>query len=65
MFSYNVLFLVKKAKEKTLIFADSDDDDDDNDGNIFSIEKKADLDEQESVAKQTETTGSNIGKVNK
>ncbi|KOB73047.1 Protein KRI1-like protein [Operophtera brumata] len=52
---------VKEAKEKTLTFADSDEDDDADDGNIFSIEKKADLDnEQKSVAKQTETTGGKL-----
>ncbi|CAG5019979.1 unnamed protein product [Parnassius apollo] len=42
---------VEKEKEKEsntnkVVFADSDSDDDDDDGNIFSIEKKAEIDEE-------------------
>lgn len=65
-FSYWILtieyfsFSAKEEKKKTLTFADSDDDDDD--GNIFSIEKKAEIaDDKEPVQKKT--SSGKLGKV--
>lgn len=46
----------KEIKAKTLTFADSDDDDDDNNGNIFSIEKKAEIVEDEKKSRKTSET---------
>lgn len=43
----------EKPKTKQLTFADSDDDDDD--GNIFSIEKKAEITEDKKQRKTSET----------
>ncbi|XP_068620126.1 protein KRI1 homolog [Battus philenor] len=43
---------VKEENTKKVVFADSDEDDDDDDGNIFSIEKKAEVNEEKQDVKK-------------
>lgn len=49
------IFAEKETKTKQLTFADSDDDDDD-DGNIFSVEKKAEIAEDKKKERKTSET---------